>query len=65
MGIIELLVFLCLLGLAFWVVNVFSRAFGIPGPIVTVIQVILVVFAVLVLLQASGLWAGGPVLRLR
>jgi phage shock protein PspC (stress-responsive transcriptional regulator) len=42
-----------------------SGAFGIPAPIVTVIYVVLVVFIVLYLLQALGLYAGGPSLRLR
>jgi uncharacterized membrane protein (DUF2068 family) len=65
MGILELIVFLCLLGLMFWVVKTLSGAFGIPAPIVAVIQVILVVFAVLALLQAGGLWTAGPQLRLR
>jgi phage shock protein PspC (stress-responsive transcriptional regulator) len=42
-----------------------SGAFGIPPPIVTVIYVVLVVFIVLYLLQALGLYSGGPSLRLR
>jgi hypothetical protein len=65
MDLISLIVGLVLLGLAFWVIRTLSGAFGIPAPIVTVLQVIVVVFAVLWLLQAFGLWSGGPSIRLR
>jgi uncharacterized membrane protein len=58
-------VFLIIIGLVFWAVKMLSGAFGIPQPIVTVIYVILVVFIVLYLLQALGLYSGGPSLRLR
>jgi uncharacterized membrane protein len=65
MDLISLIVFLILVGLAFWIVRALSGAFGIPAPIVTVIYVVLVVFIVLYLLQALGLYSGGPSLRLR
>ncbi len=64
MTLISLLVFLILIGLAFWAVRALSGAFGIPAPIVVVIQVVLVIVAVLWLLQNLGLMSGGPTLRL-
>lgn len=63
MDLIGLLVFLIIIGLAFWAVRTLSGAFGIPAPIVTVIYVVLVIFVVVYLLQI--LQGGGPVLRLR
>ena len=42
MSLISLLVFLIVVGLVFWSVRALSGAFGIPAPIVTVIQVVLV-----------------------
>lgn len=65
MDLISLLVFLIVIGLAFWGVRAISAAFGIPAPIVTVIQVVLVIICVLYLLQVLGLWSGGPRLQLR
>jgi hypothetical protein len=55
MDIFSLLALLIIVGLAFWAVKALSGAFGIPPPIVTVIQVILVVIVVLFLLRAFGL----------
>lgn len=51
MTLIGLVVFLIIIGLAFWAVKALSGAFGIPAPIVVTIQVILVIFVVLYLLQ--------------
>lgn len=63
MDLVSLIVFLILIGLAFWIVRTLSGAFGIPAPIVTVIYVVLVVIVVLYLVQ---LLSGGlPSLRLR
>jgi uncharacterized membrane protein YwzB len=64
MTIIALVVFLILVGLAFWAVRALAGAFGIPAPIVTVIQVLIVLFAVIYLLNALGATSGGPVIRL-
>ena len=63
MDLISLIVFLVVAGLLFWVVRTLSGAFGLPAPIVTVIQVILVVVIVLYLLQSLGLGTGGHILR--
>ena len=64
MDLIGLLVFLIVIGVIFWAVHALAGAFGIPAPIVVVVQVILVLICVLYLLSAVGLWSGGPVLRL-
>ena len=64
MSLISLLVALVVIGLIFWATKALSAAFGIPAPIVTLIQVILVIIVVLYILQAFGLWAGGPTLRI-
>lgn len=60
--LISLLVFLIIIGLVFWAVRALSGAFGIPGPVVTVIQVILVVVCILYLL--SLLTGGASLLHL-
>lgn len=65
MDLIGLLVFLIVVGLIWWAIRTISGALAIPPPIVTVIQVLLVVIVVLYLLQAIGLWSGGPLLRVR
>lgn len=65
MPLIALLVFLIVLGLAFWAVQALSGALGIPPPILTVIQVLLVVIAVLYLLQAFNLIGEGSLVNLR
>lgn len=65
MSLISLFVVLVFIGLVFWAVKQLSGVFGIPAPVVTVIHVILVIVVVLYLLQAFGLWNGGPELRLR
>lgn len=59
--LISLIVFLIVIGLAFWVVSALAGAFGIPAPIVTVIQIILVVMCVVYLL--SLLSGGLPAFR--
>lgn len=58
MTIISLLVFLIIIGCLFWAVRALAGAFGIPAPVVTVIQVVLVLIAVLWLLQGFGLTGG-------
>lgn len=58
MNLISLLVFLIVIGIAFWAVRAISGAMAIPAPIVVVIQVILVVFALIWLLDATGLMGG-------
>jgi hypothetical protein len=65
MDLISLLVFLIVIGLIFWAVSVLATAFAFPAPIVTVIHVVLVIVVVLWMLEALGLYSGGPSLRLR
>jgi uncharacterized membrane protein (DUF2068 family) len=65
MDIVSLLVFLIVIGLAFWAVRTIAGAFVVPAAIVTLVHVALVIYAVLWLLESLGLWNGGPSLRLR
>jgi hypothetical protein len=65
MDLIGLLVVLIILSLIYWAVHKIAGAFGLPAPIVVIIDVVLVIVFVLYLLQVLGLWAGGPSLRLR
>lgn len=65
MDLIGLFVVLVVIGLMFWAVRALMAAFKIPEPISTVVYVLLVIVVVLYLLQAFGLWSGGPVLRVR
>lgn len=51
MNLIGLIVVLIVLGLCFWAVKALAGAFGIPAPVVVVIQVFLVLIAVLYLVQ--------------
>lgn len=60
--LISIIIVLCILGLAYWAINMLAGAFGLPAPIVTVLNVILVVIAVIYLLSLLG---GYPVPRLR
>jgi hypothetical protein len=62
MDIVSLIVLLVIIGLLFWAVATLGATFGIPAPIITVIQVLLVIVVVLGILRAFGLWSGGPIL---
>lgn len=64
MDLISIVVFLILIGLAFWAVHTLGASFGIPSQIITVIDVILVIIIVLYLLQIVGVVHGGPSLRI-
>ena len=64
MDLISLLVFIIIIGIVFWAVRALAGAFSVPQPIVTVIYVLLVVVFVLYLLQAFGMTAHVPPLRL-
>lgn len=58
---IELVVFIALLGLVYWVCSVL----GVPQPFLKIILVILVVVAILAVLSAFGLGGGFDFPRLR
>lgn len=60
--LISLVIVLIVIGLAFWILHTLAGTFGIPAPIVTVIDVILVVIVVVYLL--SLLSGGLPALHL-
>lgn len=63
MSLIDLLLFLVIIGVAFWATQALAGAFGIPAPIVVVIQVVLVIVALVWLFQALGGGTALPVLR--
>lgn len=52
--LLTLIVLLVVVGLAYWALHRLATAFGIPAPIVTVIDVILVVIVVFYLLRIFG-----------
>lgn len=49
--LITLVILIIVVGLIYWAVNQLAGAFGIPAPIVTVINVLLVIVVVIYLLQ--------------
>lgn len=53
--LITLLVAVVLTGLIYWATHRLAAAFGMPGAVLTVIDVILVILVVLWTLQAFGL----------
>lgn len=61
--LIFLIVFLIVVGAAFWIVRTLAGAFQIPAPIVAVIYVVIVIIALALLLQAIAI-GGVPLLRL-
>ncbi len=63
MTVISLIVFLVIFGLAFYALGELAGPFNIPAPIVAVIRVVIVIFAVLAFLQMLGVGVG-PTLRL-
>jgi uncharacterized protein YhhL (DUF1145 family) len=64
MDLLSLLIFLIIVGVMFWAARALSAAFGIPAPIVVVIQVILVVICLVYLLQMLGGGGSLPTIRL-
>ena len=65
MDLIGLVVVIIIAGLIYWAVHRLAGAFGLPAPVTTIIDVILVIIIVLYLLQVLGVMSGGPTLRLR
>jgi hypothetical protein len=63
MDLIGLLVAVVILGLIYWAVHRLAGAFGLPAPVVVIIDVVLVIIFVLYLLQM--LTGSGPSLRVR
>lgn len=63
MDLIGLLVVLILVGLVYWAIHRIAGAFGIPAPIVTVIDVLLVVIVVLYLIRTFLGGGALPTLR--
>jgi hypothetical protein len=71
MDLIGILIALIIIGLVFWAARALLAAFAIGEPIATVVQVLLVVFVILFLVQSLrgggnlGIGLGSPVLRTR
>ncbi len=63
MSLIGLLVIIIVLGLAWWAVHRLAGAFGLPAPIVAILDVVLVVVFVIYLLDAFGLTPSLPRIR--
>ena len=57
MDLIALLVFLIIVVVVYWGIHRIADAFGIPSPILVVIDVLLVVVVVLYLLRMFGMMA--------
>lgn len=53
--LLTLIVVIIVLGLIYWAVHRLAGAFGVPPPIVTIIDVLLVVIFVIYLLNVFGL----------
>lgn len=64
MDVLALLVVLILFGLVWWATMAIGGAFGLPAPILVIVQVVLVIVMVLVLLQILGL-TSGPLIQLK
>ena len=65
--LLTLLVALIIIGLVYWCVHAIAGAFGIPAPIVAVLDVVLVIVFILFLLNLFGLVSIGSIgsIRLR
>jgi hypothetical protein len=57
--LISLLVLLVVLGLVYWCAHRLATAFGLPAPIIVLIDVVIVIVAVVLLLRILGLEIGG------
>ena len=53
--LLTLIVLIVVLGLTYWAVHRLAAAFGVPSPVVALIDVLLVVIFVIVVLNAFGL----------
>jgi hypothetical protein len=62
---VNLLVWLLIFGLLFWLVDVFTRAGWLPDPLNKVSKVVLVVIVVLFLINFLLGVIGSPIIRLR
>jgi hypothetical protein len=57
--IIAILVFVLVAGVLWWAVNALVGAFGIPNPLATIIQVVVILILLLAFLDMTGIFAGG------
>jgi hypothetical protein len=57
--IIAILVFVLVAGVLWWAVNALVGAFGIPNPLATIIQVVVILILLLAFLDMTGIFGGG------
>jgi hypothetical protein len=53
--LLTILLFVVIAGVGYWAITQLAAVFGLPAPIVVVIQVIIVIAAVCFLLEKTGL----------
>jgi hypothetical protein len=58
MELVSLLVLILILALVYWGFHQIASSFGLPAQIVTVVDILIVVIAVLYILKILGLWSG-------
>jgi hypothetical protein len=61
MSLVGLLVFIIIMGLLYWVVTLIP----LPAPFKTIALVVLLLICIVYLASAFGLFASGPILRVR
>jgi len=57
--IIGIIVFVLVAGVLWWVINALIGAFGIPQPLATIIQVVVILILLLAFLNYAGLFGSG------
>jgi len=58
MGLLQVVVILIVIGVGLWLVNTYIP---MASPIKTIVNVVVILFVCLWLLQAFGIFSGGPV----
>lgn len=54
--LLEVLVMLVLVGVAYWAMHYAAASFGLPAQVITVVDIVLVVVTVIWLIRLLGLW---------
>lgn len=57
--IIGIIVFVLVAGICWWAANALVGAFGIPQPLATIIQVVVILVLLLAFLDMTGILGGG------
>jgi len=61
MSLVGILIFIFIIGLLYWIVTLLP----LPAPFKTIALVVVCIIAIVYLLSALGVFAGGPILRVR